>query len=545
VFGDSYLIDYLLTTTMPAAQIDELGEAGSLAVQLAHELCIDFGYTQPHYMELESYYIGEPPLPRDPERLVDEYKPLLLMGRSDWCALVVDVVNERLRIGSVGSTKEPNQDPTMWDWWARNNMDGVASQVHTTALKFGVCFVSVWPTVGGKNDGLPKIMGESPLSACVRIDPETGEVTAAIRLWCGTDGLIYCDLTTATAQWRLVSKGVPQKTYAVRNRWVLGHRNLLTLDPSTVEWTFRDPADTPPVRLNPLGKVGYVPMYTQPDLLGGCHSEMATILPIQDRINKTCFDRLVTQEFCAFPQRAIAGVDDWRDPETGEVKLPFDAAQDRVWTATSPDTKFTQFESDAGKAYLDATTADIQALATQSRTPPHYLLAGMGVFPSGESVRATEWGLTRKVQMRQQSYGDAWADVLRLCAIAARNDVLADDPGVRVNWDDVEARSEGEVVDALLKMGTLGVPWDALWKRWGATPEEMKDWSDRLNESIRRAQQFAALATVPGAAGQSSSSDKSNPGDLLETSPPPKTGSNPFAKPSPFGDVDRNPATPA
>ena len=544
MFGDSYLIDYLLTTTMSPAEIDELGEAGALAVQLAHELCIDFGAMQPHYMELESYYIGEPPLPRDPERLVDEYKPLLLMGRSDWCQLVVDVVNERLKVGSVRSTKETTQDPTLWEWWQKNNMDGISSQVHTAALKFGVCYVSVWPTVGGKNDGLPRIIGESPLSAFARVNPENGEVEAAIRLWCGADGLIYCDLTTATAQWRLVSKGPPQRTYAVRNRWVLGHRHMLTMDPSTIQWTFRDPADTPPVRLNPMGRVGYVPMYTSPDLLGGWHSEIATILPIQDRINKTCFDRLVTQEFCAFPQRAIAGIESWVDPATGEVKLPFDAAQDRIWTATSPDTKFIQFESDSGKAYLDATTADIQALATQSRTPPHYLLAGMGVFPSGESVRATEYGLTRKVQMRQQTYGDAWSDVLRLAAQAAHNDTLADDVGVGVVWDDVEARSEGEVVDALLKMGTLGVPWEALWAKWGASPEEIKDWSAKLDDTVARAQAFSVAQTIPGGAGYSSTPEaKANPADRLETAPPP--GANPFSKPQQFGDVDRNPATPA
>lgn len=543
MFGDSYLVDYLLTTTLSPAQIDELGEAGSLAVQLAHELCIDFGRMQPHYMELESYYIGEPPLPRDPERLVNEYKPLLLMGRSDWCQLVVDVVSERLKVGSVRSSKETTQEPTLWDWWQRNNMDGISPQVHTAALKFGVCYVSVWPTVGGKNDGLPKIMGESPLSAYCRLDPETGEVTAAIRLWCDNAGLIYCDLTTATAQWRLVSKESPQRTYRVTDRWSMGRQHLLTLDPSTIQWTFRE--DTPPVRLNPMGVVGYVPMFTAPDLLGGNHSEIATVLPIQDRINKTCFDRLVTQEFCAFPQRAIAGVDDWRDPATGEVKLPFDAAQDRVWTATDPNTKFTQFESDSGKAYLDATVADIQALATQSRTPPHYLLAGMGVFPSGESVRATEYGLTRKVQMRQQSYGDAWSTVLRLCATAAREDALANDPGVGVVWDDVEARSEGEIVDALLKMGTLGVPWDALWAKWGASPEEIKDWSQRLGETILKAQQFAAV-NAAGLAGASSATGPgvipTGAGTRLETAPPPR--GNPLKKPPQFGDVDNQPSTP-
>lgn len=535
MYGDDYLIDYLLTTNMAPSQVDELGEAGALAVQVAHELCIDFGRAQPHFLNLERYYIGEPPLPRDPERLTEEYRPLLMMGRSDWCQLVVDVVSERLKIGSVRSTEHPNQDPTAWDWWQRNNMDGVSPQVHTAALKFGICYVSVWPGA----DGTPKIMGESPLSTYCRIDPETGEVTAAVRLWTGCcDGAVYCDLTTSTAQWRLVSKK-PTKTTLRASTWSMTSMNLVTVDPSTIEWTFRDPMDTPPVRLNPMGVCGYVPMYTAPDLLGGYHSEIATILPVQDRINKTCFDRLVTQEFCAFPQRAISGIDAWRDPETGEVKLPFDAAADRIWTATDPATKFTQFDAATGQAYLEATTADIQALSTQSRTPPHYLLAGMGVFPSGESVRATEYGLTRKVQMRQQSYGDAWGTVLRLCALAAKDSSLVDDQGLRVEWENVEARSEGEVVDALLKMGTLGVPWEALWAKWGASPEEIEAWSAKLDETLKRAQ-LLALATASPSASR------------LQTAAPPTQGTNiartpNVAYPTPpptSGDVDANPATP-
>ncbi len=532
MYGDDYLIDYLLTTSMPPQQVEELGEAGALAVQVAHELCIEFGQCQPFYLNLERYYLGEPPLPRDPERLTDEYRSLLMMGRSDWCQLIVDVVSERLQIGSVRSTKFTTQDPTGWDWWQRNDMDGVSPQVHTAALKFGLCYVSVWPGA----DGIPKIMGESPLSAYARIDPETGEVTAAIRLWVGCcDGALYCDLTTATAQWRLVSKK-PTKTTLRSTSWTMNPNRLVTIDPSTVEWTFRDPMDTAPVRLNPMGVVGYVPMYTAPDLLGGYHSEIATILPIQDRINKTTFDRLVTQEFCAFPQRTIAGIDSWRDPTTGEVKMPFDAAADRIWTATDPNTKFSQFESDTGKAYLEATTADIQALSTQSRTPPHYLLSGMGVFPSGESVRATEYGLTRKVQMRQQSYGDAWSKVLRLCALAAGDSRLVDDQGLRVDWKNVEARSEGEVVDALLKMGTLGVPWPALWAKWGASPEEIESWQAQLDETLRRAQLLALATTSPSAT-------------RLETEPPPNQGTNvaqqqALRKPPEYGDEDNNPNTP-
>lgn len=489
----SYSLAGLMGPRLPSRSIlDALDEDMAGALGLVHDLCVSFAELQPHFLFLESYFSGNPPLAREPDRMTATYRELLLMGRSNWCGLICDVVAERLRIASCVSTENANQDPTLWEWWTRNNMDGVSNQIHMTALKFGLVYVSVWPG----DDGIPKYLGESPLSAYVRFDPESGDAVAAIRLWQGCcDDTVYCDLTTPVAQYRLWAKKGAGTTVRDVGDGMAHH--MMLVDPSRLEWGFRDPDDVVPVRRNLSGVVPYVALYNQPDLLGGYRGEFEGIIPIQDRINKTTFDRLVTQEFTAFPQRAISGIETFKDPATGETKLPFDAAQDRIWTSASPDTEFIQFQASTGQAYLDANTADCQWLATTSRTPPHYLLAGMGQFPSGESVRATEFGLTRKVQSRQQSYGDGYGDLQRLAARVVGDEALAQDPGVGVLWVDTEARSEGEIVDALLKMGTLGVPWPALWRRWGATPEEIAEWDQKLDDTLRRSQLYTQATATP------------------------------------------------
>lgn len=528
--SDEYAIDYLLVGPRESFEdVDQFADGAAAAPALAHDLCVDFARRQPHYKLLEEYYVGNPPMPCEPARLTDEYRSLLDICRSNWAGLVVDVVDERLRVGTTVSTAEPTKDEQLWGWWQRNNMDGTSAQVHQATLKFGVCYVSCWPTFGGPNDGVPRIMGESPLCCYVRLDNETQEPIAAIRLWQGCcDGTLYCDLTTAEAQYKLIARQQPSAT-VIQSR-AHTNRYALQVDPSTVEWMLRDPFDdVVPVRVNPYGVVPYVPLYNMPDLMGGFRSEIEAIIPIQDRIHKTTFDRLVSQEFAAFPQRYVTGVESWKDPETGEVKLPFDAAADRVWTATQPDTSFGQFEATTNQAYLEANVADINTLATVSRTPPHFLTGGMGQFPSGESVRATEFGLTRKVEARQQSYGDGWANALRMAALVAGDADLANDPGVGVVWVDMEARSEGEVVDALLKMGTLGVPWEVLWRRWGAQPEEIKDWSAQLEETVKRAQAFA-LATATPTANQTKQQAANSIINQQKITQP--------------GDVDANPATP-
>lgn len=478
----SYLLHYLLTnTSMSDVEAAALFEEAPAVLALADDMLGEFATLYPFFELLQRYYDGDPPLAREPERLTRKYRELLVMARSNWLALVVDVVDERLQIGSIASSKEPTQDVKAWKWWQLNDMDGVSPQIHQAALTYGLCYVSVWPDGA---EGAPKIMGESPLSTHVRFDSETGEATIAIRIWRETccPEVAYLDLTLPDYQYRLVATDLrPAVTY---ESTTATRHDIWGLDFTQAVWEFRQ--DVPPVKANPLGKVPYLRMRTMPDLLGGYKSEIQGLIPIQDRINKTNFDRLISQEFTAFPQRWVTGIEIPNDPKTGAPREPFNAAVDRVWTVEDPAAKFGQFTMGEVENYLRGVTADVQALATQSRTPPHYLIAGMGVFPSGESVRATEYGLTRKIQSRQQSYGDTWAQVLRLAAEIAGDTELANDTGLGVVWANVEARSEGELVDALMKMASLNVPVTALWQRWGASPEEIEEWERLRQEDIAK-----------------------------------------------------------
>ncbi|KOX37522.1 hypothetical protein ADL07_04115, partial [Streptomyces sp. NRRL F-4707] len=53
-------------------------------------------------------------------------------------------------------------------------------------------------------------------------------------------------------------------------------------------------------------------------------------------------------------------------------------------------------------------------------------------------------------------------------------------------WRNPEFRTEGELVDALVKMSTLGVPNEALWERWGASQTEIAQWSQLRNQAASR-----------------------------------------------------------
>lgn len=487
------LYSYLSGTSIGLDEVGSLMDQSKVVLDTAHDMAEDFAGNYGHWALLDSYYKGEPPLPQDPKRLTKKFRELHQMSRSNWCGLVVDVVNERLKIGSVRSTANATQDKAAWAWWQANNMDGVSPQIHNAALRYGLCFVSVWPARSGES--APRIVGEPPTGCIVRFDADTGKPVVAMRIWQDNHlGCVHADLTTAEYQFHLTSKDSTLADLAMPLMPI--NSRAVTVDVSNVTWQFRLDEDIVPVERNPMGQVPYVPMFTSPDLLGGFSSEIDGLQPIADRINKTNFDRLMAQSFASFPRAWVTGIDVPADAN-GKPKEPFDAAVDRLWTIDNENAKVGQLDAAELNGYLAANTADVQALATQSRTPPSYFMAGMGIFPSGESVRATEFGLSRKVEARQQTYGDAWSNVLRLCGVAANNKRLAKDLGLNVVWEDVEARSESEVVDALIKMGTLGVPWPALWQRWGANPEEIEEWGRKLEENAAAAAALAQSTALP------------------------------------------------
>ena len=487
IYNPEYSLHALLTSR-PSSYQWNVPPDEAVILQAATVLTERYANLLPRYEILDAYYRGDPPLPNAPVRITEKFRQLQLMARSNWCGLVVDVVDERLRIDAVRSTAEPVLDETLWGYWTANNMDMRASEVHTEALKLGLCYVSVWPGEPGKP---PRILGETPRSTYVECDSATHEPKEAIKIWFDrNDGHAYADYTTPEAQYRLISVDTVKDEVKLR-----GWRNYAwpLVDVAGVVWTFR--LDVEAVLPTVGGKLPYVVFSARPDLLGEHHSEIEGLLPIQDRINKTTFDRLVTQETTAFPQRWVTGIDIPEDPVTGKPKEPFDAAVDRIWTLSHPDGKFGQFPQSSPEGYLQANTADIQAMATQSRTPPHYLIAGMGQFPSGESVRATEYGLTRKINSRQLAFGDPWGDVLRMCAMVDGEMTLATDPLVNVRWTQVEAHSEAEVADAILKLSTLpDVPIEPLLARAGLDPSTFDYYRQRRAEGF--ASGTNATATV-------------------------------------------------
>ena len=375
----------------------------------------------------------------------------------NWMQLVVDAEAERMIVNGFRIGDDPKGDDAAHAMWQTSFMDADSDIAHTTALTCERSFALVSPPMNG--DTYSKITVEHPSQMIVACDPGDRRVRlAAMKQWKDewTGGLH-------------VTVYLPDRLY----RW--------RQNDSSSQWS-EMPGDP-----NPLGVVPVVPLLNRPNLFGGARSELANVISTQDQINKLVCDLVVASEYQAFRQRWGTGVEVAMDEATGEESAPFKAAIDRMWAVPNADAKFGEFGSNDLTAYVNALENRIQSLASRSRTPPHYLLGGMGQFPSGESLKATETGLIAKVRSQRRHFGESWEEVIRI-GFKGQGDSRADAVSAETIWADPESRTESEHVDSLVKKLALGVPLQQLWEDAGYTPEQIKRFKAMaIDEALTRA----------------------------------------------------------
>ena len=422
-------------------------------------------------LAFEAYYVGKHPMQFATSKFRETFGYLFSEFADNWCSVVIDASLERLAVQGFrfGSKTTYEGDADAWAIWQANDLDADSVAAHLEAIKTGSAFVIV---DGGDP---PLITVESPLEVTVAFAPGSmHRRVAALKRWRDERNYLHATLYLPEGAYRFVSEDAVEK------------------DATKIEWVPDDPARVP----NPFGSiVPVLPLVNNPSMIGGGRSDLRPVLDIQNAINKLVTDMVVASEYAAFRQRWATGVEIPRDPTTGEPDQKavgrFLSSVSRTWVVEDDKAAFGDFNvTDLGN-YVRAIEMLIQHLAAQTRTPPHYLTSGLGQWPSGDSLKASEVGLVAKVKRKQLDFSDTWEEAMRLAFLAMGDNVKARATDAEVIWADPEFRSEGERVDALVKMRTLGVPLEALWARWGASPQEINRWR-QMQE--REAQVLGGLA---------------------------------------------------
>jgi hypothetical protein len=396
------------------------------------------------------------------------FRTFLRESRANWCELIVNAVAERLQV--VGFRFGPGgaSNAHAWEIWQGSSMDADAELAQTDALVCGSAYALI-QTADDNPTGV-EITGESPFEATVLYEPGNRRKRAA-----------------------------GYKRYSVLDR----KTEVLILPDAIVTW--HPDGGSPEVKANDTAMVNLVEIVPQPRSIRPPRSELHSSVHFQDRINTTIFNRLVATDYGAFRQIWATGVKLARTIITSEdgtqatsIVKPFDVGANRLLTNENPDGRFGIFQESTLGGYLESVGQDVEHLAAITQTPPYYLMGGLKNI-SADAIKASEAGLVAKVSRRALHIGEAWEEVMRI-ALSLTGDPYANDVGAEVIWKDFETRSEAQLVDALTKMSTLGVPTEVLWQKWGATPQEIEQWRQmKANEGAQAAinQATALGATDP------------------------------------------------
>jgi hypothetical protein len=210
--------------------------------------------------------------------------------------------------------------------------------------------------------------------------------------------------------------------------------------------------------------------------------EIEPLIHIQDQVNFGTFNLMMTQQYAAFRQRWVTGMQAVTNEE-GKQVAPFNPGVDRVWAAEGTDTKFGEFGQSGLKDDIEAREASIRHMATMAQVPPYQLLGAL-VNLSADALAAARDGLDRKVSELQGILTDPWRNVFRLSSKAAGDKTGWADINSAVIWRDTSAKSFAATVDALGKAAQmLGIPVTELWRRIpGATADDVNAWIKMATE---------------------------------------------------------------
>lgn len=432
--------------------------------------------------KIDRYLTGTHDQPYTPRSATAEYQLLAQRAVSNWLPLLVKTPCQALAVEGYRRTGVGDfnlSSSAEWQVWQQNRMDARQTAVHRAALSYGYSYVTVMPSQVDP-DGVV-LRGVSPRRMWAWYDDAASD---ALPLWAvEVSGPIAAD-GDETRVWFYDAESVTELMVGAKT----------------------GPRVVGQPRAHGMGVCPVVRFAADLDLEGRATGVVWPMIAVQDRINQTVFDLLVSQTFGSFKVRTISGMAPEfvvdadglpvMDGSTGKPKvIPIQADASRFLVAPDADTRFQQLDETPLGGFIDAVESAAKHLAAVSQTPPHYML-GSTVNLSAEALAAAESALTRAVDEYRHMFGEAWELVLALVATARG---LEADEHAQVLWKDTGSRSMSQTVDALGKaVQMLDVPARAMWSRIpGTTASDIESWAQIAAED----DPVQALATTIGKIG--------------------------------------------
>lgn len=381
---------------------------------------------------LDRYYEGTQPLtymhPEILREVSDRIRPVII----NWPQMVVDSVEERLRLEGF-KTGDRDLDAEIWRVWLASEMQIGFRMAMVDSMVMRRAFICV-----GTNEEdaqTPLVTPESPLEVYVDVDPRTRKVRSALR-----------------------------RVNEVDAAGGVGRRYATLYQPNETVWCTWDGGWVEERRdQHGLGRVPVVPLVNRPRLRGATRaprnlmvermgrSDLDPIIPLSDSANKLATDMMVAAEFVAIPLRALFGVDDFKD-EHGNPQSPLQAMLGRVLTIPNENVKAFEFAAAQLGNFTTALGALAETVASVSGLPPHYLGMSSDNPASAEAIAGSEARLATRAERKQDSGSTTAVRVARLIRRFQTGSWDDDLVTMSADWRNVRTPTVAAMADAAVKL---------------------------------------------------------------------------------------------
>jgi hypothetical protein len=468
-------------------RLQTLAESASYSQDDIQQALAQMRLRLPQYDLYADYYDGDHALVFATDKWRSTFAKLFRRLSDNLCQIVIEAPAERLQITGFGleeGASAPTVELAAATIWQSNRMDVRAGVVHREALRAGDAYLLVWPDTLGRPVFWPQLA-----SLCtVAYDQEyQGRQLWAAKVW--------LDYSTRRVRLNMyyadrIEKYESMSAYATQTELPEQANNYRPYEELGEPWPLPNPWGVVP--LFHFANNAWMSVFGR--------SELRSIIPLQDALNKTLADQLVAQEFQAFPQRWVVGLEVEIDPATGKARPPFEPGADRLWAAANENIKFGQFDPANLEQYLKIEESLRLEIARLAALPPHFLQQWAGQAPSGEALRAAESRFVKKVQDRQAEYGNVWEDAMEL-ALRMVN-AASEDVRLTCRWVDASSTSETERLNNILIKKQLGISTEEALKEAGYGEQDIERMMQEKQDAADQQRQLFNSGLIPPPAGQ-------------------------------------------
>ncbi len=410
------------------------------------------------YAQRWRYYDGDQPLAYTAKRLEELFKGLNTRFSENWCAVVIDAMRERLVLNGLAAADEADT-ARLAELWEESQLAVEVDEAQTAALVCGEGFLLAWPDA---TTNMPEVYSNDPRLVHAVYESDNPRLM------------------------RYAVKGYIDDARKFR---------FIAYYPDRIE-TFSANTDYFPDSVNSLqlegeerNPYGVIPVFhlrlsrRVDTTLGRTLSDLSSVMPLQDAINKLLADMMVSAEYGAFKQRYVIS--------SAEVRGKLKNAPNEIWSLPAGDgegqpTSVGEFSPTDLDNYLKAIEQLVAHISAITRTPRHLFIGQRGDI-SGEALIALEAPLVKKVLARQARFIPVFRQLgAFMLQLGSRT---VDPRQITVRYADpstVQPRTQAEITKIRTE---AGLPLATALRREGWTDAELAEMdADRQAEGAEQQQ---------------------------------------------------------